>query len=194
MHELWVFVETIKGACSSERPMGLGTGFLVRNGRLSFPNGGPICLFALQSILPMLPAKERVIDDDPQADWMAHVHHAQCPDPKGRTIWRIEQRPVGTTKLESPALPKPASGDLKIFVERIDGRCNEGTQVGHWALVRGSSLYLAQPFCLYAMQAVLPMLPAMSRPLQADDWMATENAVICPDPLGDVVMRIEKLA
>jgi uncharacterized repeat protein (TIGR04076 family) len=24
--------------------------------------------------------------------------------------------------------------------------------------------------------------------------MATENAVICPDPLGDVVMRIEKLA
>ena len=124
---------------------------------------------------------------------MARGHHLQCPDPKGRTIWQIEQRPFGTTQLEPPALPEPVAGDLKVFVERIDGRCNEGMQVGHWALVRGSSLYLAQPFCLYAMQAVLPMLPAMSRPLQPDDWMATENAVICPDPLGNVIMMIEKI-
>lgn len=193
MHELWVSVESIEGACSSERPMELGTGFLVRNGRLIFPKSGPICLFALQSILPMLPAKERVQDDDPAADWMARVHHAQCPDPKGRTIWRIEQRPMGTSKLHPPALPELGPGDLKIFVERIDGRCNEGMQVGHWALLRDSSLYLAQPFCLYAMQAVLPMLPAMIRPLQPDDWMATENAVICPDPLGNVILRIEKV-
>jgi len=111
MHELWVSVEKIEGACSSERPMELGTGFLVRSGRLIFPNGGPICLFALQSILPMLPAKERVLDDDLAADWMARVHHAQCPDPKGRTIWRIEQRPLGSTKLDLPGLPEPAPGD-----------------------------------------------------------------------------------
>jgi len=192
MHELWISVERIEGTCSSERPMKLGTGFLVRNGRLVFSEGGPICLFALQSILPMIPAKERVLDNDPAADWMSRVHHAQCPDPKGRTIWQIEQRPRGTTQLDPPSLPEPATGDLKIFVERIDGRCNEGMQVGQWALLRNSSLYLAQPFCLYALQAVLPMLPAMSRPLQSDDWMVTENAVICPDPLGNVVMRITK--
>ena len=193
MHELWVSVEKIEGACSSERPMELGTGFLVRSGRLIFPNGGPICLFALQSILPMLPAKERVQDDDLAADWMARVHHAQCPDPKGRTIWRIEQRPLGSTKLDLPGLPEPAPGDLKISVERIDGRCNEGMQVGHWVLLRDSSLYLPQPFCLYALQAVLPMLPAMARPLQPNDWMATEDAVICPDPQGDVILRVEKI-
>jgi uncharacterized repeat protein (TIGR04076 family) len=66
-------------------------------------------------------------------------------------------------------------------------------KIGDWALVRGSSLYLAQPFCLYAIHAVLPMLPAMIRPLQPDDWMATENAIICPDPLGNVILRIEKI-
>ena len=193
MHELWVSVERIEGVCSSKRPMRLGTGFLVRNGKLAFPKGDPICLFALQSILPMIPAKERVIDGAPTADWMSHVQHAQCADPKGRTIWRIEQLPSGTTHLEPPNLPKPASGDLKIFIERIDGRCNEGMFVGDWGLLRGSSLYLAQPFCLYAIQAVLPMLPAMTRPMQPDDWMATENAIICPDSLGNVIMRVEKI-
>jgi len=66
-------------------------------------------------------------------------------------------------------------------------------QVGHWVLLRDSSLYLAQPFCLYALQAVLPMLPAMARPLQPNDWMATEDAVICPDPQGDVILRVEKI-
>ncbi|MFC2095622.1 TIGR04076 family protein [Candidatus Bipolaricaulota bacterium] len=193
MHELWISVEKIEGVCSSERPMGFGTGFLVRNGRLAFPKGGPICLFALQSILPLIPAKERILDDDLAADWMAQVHLVQCPDPAGRTQWHIEQRAMGSTRLDSPALPEPAPGDLKIFVESIGGRCSEGMQVGHWALLRDSSLYLAQPFCIYALQAVLPMLPAMIRPLQPDDWMATENAFICPDPLGNVILRVEKI-
>lgn len=193
MHELWISVEKIEGVCSSKRPMGLGSGFLVRSGRLAFPKGGPICLFALQSILPLIPAKERSEDNDATADWMAQVHQVQCPDPAGRTQWRIEQRAMGSTKLEPSAMPDPAPGDLKIFVESIDGRCNEGMQIGHWALLRDSSLYLAQPFCFYALQAVLPMLPAMIRPLQPDDWMATENAVICPDPLGNVILRVEKV-
>jgi uncharacterized repeat protein (TIGR04076 family) len=193
MHELWVSVERIEGGCSSKHPMRRETGFLVRNGKLAFPKGGPLCLFALQSILPMLPAKERVIDGAPTTDWMSQVHHAQCPDPKGRTVWRIEQLPFGVTVLEPPTMPDPTSGDLKIFIERIDGRCNEGMKIDDWALVRGSSLYLAQPFCLYAIHAVLPMLPAMIRPLQPDDWMATENAIICPDPLGNVILRIEKI-
>ena len=193
MHELWVSVERIEGACTSKHPMKLGTGFLVRNGKLSFLKASPICLFALQTILPMIPAKERVVDDGLSTDWIAHVHHVQCPDPKGRTVWRIEQRPTGSTKLEAPALPEPTSGDLKIVVESIEGRCNEGVQIGDWALLRDSSLYLAQPFCLYALQAVLPMLPAMARPLQPDDWMVKENAVICPDPLVNVILRVEKI-
>jgi uncharacterized repeat protein (TIGR04076 family) len=46
---------------------------------------------------------------------------------------------------------------------------------------------------LYALQAAMPMLPAMQRKLNPGDWMATENEVVCPDPLGNVILRIEKV-
>jgi uncharacterized repeat protein (TIGR04076 family) len=213
MHELWIGVERVDGVCTGPIPMLPGTGFLVRNGSLIFPNGGPVCLYALQSVLPMIPAKERLTDGDPAGDWMTKVHYVQCPDPKGRTVWRIEQRALGSTAIPSssnqppqelrggeiPTEPAgfPASagrpGDLRITVERIEGRCIEGMCVGRTALVRRSSLYLPQPFCLYALQAIMPLLPAMQRRLEPGDWMATENEVICPDPLGNVILRIEKV-
>ncbi len=193
MYELWISVERIEGTCTSDHPMGVGTGFLIRNGRMHFQKGGPICLFSLQSILPMLTAKERIEDEDPDSDWMARVHHIQCPDPKGRVIWRMEQRPMGSTRMDTQLAVEPQVGDLKIHVETIEDHCNEGMQVGHWAFLRGSSLFLAQPFCYYAMQAALPLLPTMIRPLADDDWMATENAVICPDPQGNAILRIEKV-
>jgi len=206
MHELWVAVERVEGVCSGAVPMEPGIGFLVRNGSLVFPSGGPICMYALQSILPMIPAKERLTDGDPAADWIGRTQHVQCPDPKGRTIWRMEQRPFGSTRIPSARSAQTeelrGSGtctasagrpDLRIAVERIEGRCLEGMCVGRTALLRGSSLYLPEPFCLYAMQAVLPLLPAMQRPLAPGDWMASENEVVCPDPLGNVVLRIEKV-
>jgi uncharacterized repeat protein (TIGR04076 family) len=197
MHELWIEVERVEGVCTGPVPMVPGTGFRVRNGSLIFPGGGPICLFALQSVLPMIPAKERLTDDNPIAGWMGRVDHVQCPDPKGRTIWRIEQRPFGATDVaagaETDDIPPPDRGDLVITVERIEGRCLEGMCVGRTAFLRDSSLYLPQPFCLYALQAALPMLPAMQRKLDPGDWMATENEVVCPDPLGNVILRIEKV-
>jgi len=207
MVELWIEVERVEGVCTGPVPMVSGTGFLVRNGSLIFANGGPICLHALQSILPMIPVKERLNDDDPASDWMGRTHHVQCPDPKGRTIWRIEQRALGSTKIPSRATSRPQDscggetrvasggrpGDLRVTVERIEGRCLEGMCVGRTVLLRESSLYLPQPFCLYALQAALPLLPAMQRRLDPCDWMATEREVICPDPLGNVILRIEKL-
>jgi uncharacterized repeat protein (TIGR04076 family) len=207
MHELWIEVERVEGVCTGPVPMVRGTGFLVRNGSLIFPNGGPICIYALQSVLPMIPAKERLTDGDPAGDWIGRVHHVQCPDPKGRVVWRIEQRTRDSTDIDSPEFrggetrTEPAGfsasagrpGDLKITVERIEGECSEGMCVGRTALVRESSLYLPQPFCLYAIGAALPLLPAMQRRLEPGDWMATENEVVCPDPLGNVILRIEKL-
>jgi len=199
MHELWIEVERVEGVCTGPVPMVPGTGFFVRNGSLIFPGGGPICLYALQSLLPMVPAKERLTDDDPIAGWMGRVDHVQCPDPKGRTIWRIEQSALGSASAEPSAggegrrPPSPAPGDLRITVEQIEGRCLEGMCVGRTALLRGSSLYLPRPFCLYALQAALPVLPALQRKLDPGDWMATENEVVCPDPLGNVILRIEKV-
>ena len=193
MYELWVSVERIEGACSGPVPMVPGTGFLVRNGSLLFPGGGPICLYALQSLMPILQAKERRIDETEMDDWLWRVDSAQCPDPKGRTTWRIEQRPLGSTEIAVSAAPAPKPSDLQMTVERVDGTCTSGMAPGRSALLRGSSLYLPQPFCLYALQSLVPLLPAMQRPLEPDDWMASENAVICPDPAGNVVLRVDKI-
>ncbi len=37
-------------------------------------------------------------------------------------------------------------------------------------------------FPLYPMAAILPLLPAKQRPLDANDWMATDAIIACPDP------------
>jgi uncharacterized repeat protein (TIGR04076 family) len=204
VYELWVSVERVEGACTATVPMEPGVGFLVRNGRLVFPGGGPICLYALQSILPLLPAKERSIDEPKAGDWMWRVDAAQCSDPKGRTIWKIERRPLGSTDVAPPlrsSFSERCNGeletstqwqpyDLVLEVERVDGVCTAGMTAGDRALVCGSGLYLAKPFCLYALHAALPLLPAMQRHLDPDDWMTRETAVICPDPAGNVLLRI----
>lgn len=196
MYGLRIEVERVEGACTGPVPMTIGRHFFVRNGRLHFPGDGPICLFALQSILPMIPAKERVTDGDSAADWMGKVHHVQCPDPDGRTIWRIEQEDAdaGAETSHDDELPAERAGDLRIAVGRIEGRCNEGTCVGDRALVRGSSLYLAQPFCLYALASILTLLPAKERAHDPSDWMNGPVEGICPDPLGNVILRIESVS
>jgi len=193
MDELWISVDRVLGVCTGPVPMTPGTGFLVRDGRLVFPKAGPICLYALQSVLPLLPAKERTIAEAKEDDWLWRVDETQCPDPKGRVIWRIEKRPLGSTKVSTGSIPQATRGDLRIAVQKVLGTCTSGMAPGQIALFRGSSLYLPQPFCLYALQAVLPLLPAMQRNLAPGDWMAKENIVICPDPAGNVLLRVDRL-
>ncbi len=193
MDELWVSVDRVEGACSGPVPMSPGTGFLVRTGRLFLPGGRPICMYALQSVIPLLPAKERAIDEDKKADWLWRGDEVQCPDPKGGVVLRIEKRPLGSTEISFSAAPEATGGDLRIVVQRVLGTCTSGMAPGHELLLRGSSMYLAQPFCLYALQAVLPLLPAFQRSLAPDDWMAKENLIVCPDPAGNVLLRVDRL-
>ena len=193
MNELWVSVDRVEGVCTGPVPMSPGRGFLVRDGRLVLPGGGPICLYALQSLIPLLPVKERTIVEDKKADWLWRVDEAQCPDPKGRVVWRIEKRPLGSTEISFSAVPKGTDGDLRIVVQRVLGTCTSGMAPGHCALLRESSLYFPQPFCLYALQTVLPLLPAVQRSLAPGDWMAKENVIVCPDPAGNVLLRIDRL-
>ena len=52
--------------------------------------------------------------------------------------------------------------DLRVTVERIEGRSVCGLQVGDWFEVTESSrvrIPEGRHFCLYAIQAVLPLLP-----------------------------------
>ena len=91
MYELKVTVTKVMGTCTADPAMKPGDSFTVRDGNIRLPEGGWICLYALQSLMPLLPAKEREILEDGDDDWMWRVHHAQCPDPNGRVIFRIER-------------------------------------------------------------------------------------------------------
>lgn len=85
--------------------------------------------------------------------------------------------------------------DLRVTVTAIEGRSVCGLRVGDYFEVRGSGVTIpaGRHFCLYAMQAVLPLLPAKQRPLQPDDWMGEDNLVACPDPEERLIMCIQRI-
>jgi len=86
--------------------------------------------------------------------------------------------------------------DLRVTVERIEGRSVCGLAVGDFFEVTESSrvrIPEGRHFCLYAIQAVLPMLPAKMRRLPDEDWLEQDNLVCCPDPEERLIMRIERI-
>jgi len=208
MYELKVSVTKVLGTCTAEPPMAPGNYFTVCDGNIRFPEGGYVCLYALQSLMPLITPKEREIAEDRDQDWMWRVHHAQCPDPNGRVIFEIERTgklKKGSAGVEqSGADPDTGSGqiledepgrlrDLRVVVEEVKGKCTSGMKPGDCFVLRSGRLYLpaGRHFCLYALQAALPLLPAKQRPLEDGDWLKTDSHVICPDPAGNVLMRIE---
>lgn len=87
--------------------------------------------------------------------------------------------------------------DLRVVVDRIEGRSVCGMRVGDFfELVNSSQLRVPEGrhFCVYALQSVLPLLPAKQRDLPAGDWLEHDSLVCCPDPEERVVMRIERIA
>ncbi len=48
-------------------------------------------------------------------------------------------------------------------------------------------------FCLYALQAAIPLLPAKQRQGHPADWMETDARVTCPDPACRLIMRIDRV-
>lgn len=86
--------------------------------------------------------------------------------------------------------------DLRVTVERIEGRSVCGLEVGdYFELTESSRLRLpaGKHFCVYALAAALPLLAAKQRQLTADDWLETDSLVCCPDPDERLVMRIERI-
>jgi uncharacterized repeat protein (TIGR04076 family) len=80
-----VTVDRIEG-----RPVcGLAVGdwFEVTNSNeLRLPDGRHFCLYALASVLPLLPAKQRRL---PASDWLEQDSLVACPDPDERLVMRI---------------------------------------------------------------------------------------------------------
>ncbi len=210
MYELKVTVKKVMGECTADPPMKPGDYFTVNDGDIQIPQGGYICLWALQSLMPLITPKEREISEQQDEDWMWRVHHAQCPDPSGRVIFKIER----TRKLERRSRPlpdvhlvpegtevRPADSSegglrsLRIKVESVNGKCTSRMKPGDHFTLRSGRLYIPPGchFCLYALQATLPLLPAKQRVLQDDDWMKQDSRVLCPDPAGNVILRIDPL-
>ena len=208
MYGLKVTVSKVAGVCTANPPMKPGDFFILRDGDIRIPAGGYICLWALQSLIPILTPKEREILEEQSQDWMWRVHHAQCPDPKGRVIFKIERigrvdKGAVEASVSTP-LPKGegwvrAEGklaDLRVVVEEVKGKCTSGMKAGDYCLLRSGRLYIPadRHFCLYALHAALPLLPAKQRPLPEGDWLKEDSHVICPDPAGNVILRIENLS
>ena len=55
---------------------------------MRIPDGKHFCLFAMQSVLALLPAKMRRLPDE---DWLEQDSLVACPDPDERLVMRIER-------------------------------------------------------------------------------------------------------
>ncbi len=86
--------------------------------------------------------------------------------------------------------------DLRVTVHEIKGRSVCGMQVGdYFELTESSKLRIPadKHFCIYALNAVLPLLPAKQRLLGENDWLEKDVLVACPDPEEQLIMRIERI-
>ena len=74
--------------------------------------------------------------------------------------------------------------DLKVEVV-LDGRQPVCRHIeGEYFTVEGENLVFSkdQKVSMYALAAVLPLLPAKQRETDGNDWMSTDAEVACPDP------------
>lgn len=87
MAKIKVSVERIGGYCNL--PMLVGDYFYLYDSRLYVPEGKYICMWALQSMMPIFPIlneRDKLADDH----WIKKVEYFTCPDPKGKVIYRLE--------------------------------------------------------------------------------------------------------
>jgi len=203
MYDLKISVNEALGVCTAEPPMTRGQYFTVSNGDIRIPEGSYVCAWALHSLLPLITPRERQILESEADDWMSRVRQVQCPDPDGRVVFEIER--MGVPQRESRptvqvAAPEPLESregnlwNLRVVVEEVRGNCTSGMKPGDYFTLRRGRLYIPanRHFCLYALQATFPFLAAKQRPLEDGDWLKGANWIICPDPAGSVIMRIDR--
>jgi len=87
MARIKVSVERIDGYCNL--PMLVGDCFYVEDSKLYVPEGKRICIWALQSMMPIFPilaSRDRL----EEGHWVKRVKNFSCPDPKGLVQYRLE--------------------------------------------------------------------------------------------------------
>ena len=87
MAKIKVTIERIDGVCNL--PMQIGDHFFIEDSKLTVPEGQHVCIWELQSMMPVFPiynAKE----DLKEGHWVKSVKTFSCPDPKGLVQYRLE--------------------------------------------------------------------------------------------------------
>ena len=87
MAKIKVSVERIDGYCNL--PHLVGDYFYVEDSKLIIPPGKHVCIWALQSMMPIFPILE-VKDSLKDEHWVKKVETFSCPDPKGLVQFRLE--------------------------------------------------------------------------------------------------------
>jgi uncharacterized repeat protein (TIGR04076 family) len=92
LYDLRVVIDRIEGR--SVCGLKVGDYFeLTNSNEIRIPEGKHFCLYAMQSVAALLPAKQRQL---PANDWLEKDNFVACPDPEERLIMRIERtRKVG---------------------------------------------------------------------------------------------------
>jgi len=86
LYDLRVIVEEIRGRCTCDHQV--GDFFELQQGKLHLPDGQSFCLYAINSTLPLLPAKQRPSHPN---DWMTTDTRVVCPDPLCGVVMGIQR-------------------------------------------------------------------------------------------------------
>jgi uncharacterized repeat protein (TIGR04076 family) len=86
LYDLRVRIEEIRGRCTCDHKV--GDAFELKGGKLHLRDGQGLCLYALQSAIPLLPAKQRPTHPN---DWMSTDARVICPDPLCGVVMVIER-------------------------------------------------------------------------------------------------------
>jgi len=87
MAKIKVSVDRIEGHCNL--PLLVGDHFFVEDSKLFIPEGKFICIWALQSMMPVFPILA-ARDQLEESHWVKKVKTFSCPDPKGLVQFRLE--------------------------------------------------------------------------------------------------------
>lgn len=84
--------------------------------------------------------------------------------------------------------------DLRVEVIAGQGSMVCNHTIGDYFELSGENLSLppGQTFSIYALAALLPLLPAKQRTTHRNDWMTTDTDIACPDPHCGAIFRISR--
>lgn len=84
--------------------------------------------------------------------------------------------------------------DLRVEVARCEGKMVCSHHIGDYFEVIGENISIpaGTAFSMYALAALLPLLPAKQRETEKNDWMSTDQEVACPDPHCGAIFKITR--